>query len=764
MSFKRKLIVSLVASLLAQQAFAEDAKNIKSKEVSLDVVTVKGILPDRLESVPGSFAVVDQKEMKERQPFSVKEALNNVPGVNFVTAEDPMSFALNIGIRGMDPRRTARTLLMEDGMPLHLAPYGDPSAHYSTPMDRVDRIEVVKGSGQILYGPQTVGGMINFVTKPVPRNGFAGSATAIFGNNDFNSQHLNLGTGNEVGGFMIDAIKKKGDGVRKNHNFDIEEYTLKGEIDLTDRHTLKTKLGYYKEDSNVSETGLGSLDYAQDKFQAPTGANDRFQHERKSIQLQHIFKIDEAMKLSTNAYYIDSWRSSFRQTDTAGGWDDDVDGSDGFTKLDMCGDGTRLASDSPNTCGGRHRPRSYHVWGVEPRLDFSHKLFGLENDTVIGLRYHEEKIKRNQYRSDDPTIINNLGWGIANGGNASDVGELGQHRESLRHKVESKAAYVQNTFHVGDWALTPGLRIEDYKVTQTILRAGSELINSDGSDTVGGDGLGLSGSKNQTQLLPGFGVAWNGIANTTIFSGVHRGFSPPRPDRDLAKVGGLYPLDKTTPELSTNFELGARSKYFKGVSFESTLFHTKFDDIVVKGASGTYQNGGEAQMTGLEFAGRVDFGEIYNTPHNFYTTASYTNLFTAKFKKDGPDADDGITAGQRLAYAPKHLVSLNFGYQHPVGFNARIGADHVSKQEPDAYTKGTLFLDAAEASLAGYGGTIPSYTLFNASASFKPVGSKFTYFMSGHNLTDREYLASRVDGMFVGRGRQVFGGVRFDFN
>jgi Fe(3+) dicitrate transport protein len=47
--------------------------------------------------------------------------------------------------------------------------------------------------------------------------------------------------------------------------------------------------------------------------------------------------------------------------------------------------------------------------------------------------------------------------------------------------------------------------------------------------------------------------------------------------------------------------------------------------------------------------------------------------------------------------------------------------------------------------------------------NFKPVNSQFTYFLSGHNLTDREYLASRVDGMFVGRGRQIFGGVRFDF-
>jgi Fe(3+) dicitrate transport protein len=53
--------------------------------------------------------------------------------------------------------------------------------------------------------------------------------------------------------------------------------------------------------------------------------------------------------------------------------------------------------------------------------------------------------------------------------------------------------------------------------------------------------------------------------------------------------------------------------------------------------------------------------------------------------------------------------------------------------------------------------------LLNASVNFKPVGTKTTYFLSGYNLADREYLATRVDGMAVGRGRMVFGGLRYDF-
>ncbi len=302
-NLKLKAIPAIVS--IAMMAIS---MQIQAEEIALDKVEVSGILPDRLESVPGSFNVVDEEALIERRPFTVREALNNVPGVNIV-GEDAFVLAPNIGIRGLDPRRTSRTLLLEDGMPLFLAPYGDPSAHYSTPLQRVQRIEVVKGSGQILYGPQTIGGMINFVTKPVPTNGFAGSVQASAGNNDFTGLHANVGYGNEQGGIMFDALQNKGDGIRDNHEFDVEEYTLKGQLNLTDRQTLILKTSYYKEDSNVSETGLGEIDYNNDKFQAPTGNNDRFEHTRKSLQLQHIFKFDETMKLSTQAYYADSYRS-----------------------------------------------------------------------------------------------------------------------------------------------------------------------------------------------------------------------------------------------------------------------------------------------------------------------------------------------------------------------------------------------------------------------------------------------------------------------
>ena len=215
-----------------------------------DKVVVKGILPDKLETVPGSFTVVDEEELTARRPFSIQEALNTVPGIHIV-GEVASGMKVNIGVRGLNPRRTSRTLMMEDGMPIMLAPYGDPSNHYFTPLDRVERIEVVKGSGQILYGPQTVGGMINFVTRPVPTEGFKGSVSVMAGNNNFSGAHVNMGYGDTWGGVMLDVINRKGDGIRKDESFEINDVTLKTQFNLTDTQTLIAKASWFEESLGI---------------------------------------------------------------------------------------------------------------------------------------------------------------------------------------------------------------------------------------------------------------------------------------------------------------------------------------------------------------------------------------------------------------------------------------------------------------------------------------------------------------------------------
>jgi Fe(3+) dicitrate transport protein len=369
----------------------------------------------------------------------------------------------------------------------------------------------------------------------------------------------------------------------------------------------------------------------------------------------------------------------------------------------------------------------------------------MENETVVGFRYHEERIDRKKYTFNP------------------DFTATAAEDERLKVNVKAMAAYAQNTFLSGDWAVTPGVRFERISYDKTLYEAG-----------VFEDSL----KHSKSLVLPGLGVAWNGLSSTTVFAGVHKGFAPPRPDRDM-EADVILP---TRPETSITSEFGVRTSALKSGSVEATLFNMDISDLVVQ-SGGIFRNAGRAQHTGIELAGRLNSGELlFDQRNNLFMSVSYTNLFTAKFKQDGTVAGEGedgygtYAAGNRLPYAPKHMLTLNLSYERPDGWRGRIGVTHLSRQfantqnyrgvSPEGYTGDDIDLgggDEARQDREGLFGEIPALTLANASLSYSPVGEKTTWFATVENLTDRRYFNSRTNGLQPGRPRMVFVGVRYSF-
>ena len=716
----KTLIATAVLSIFSGSIAAQDAR----KETSLPAITVTGtsILPSSVENLPGSYSVMTREQIEARNPFSIIETIREIPGLH-VVAEDVAGTHLNIGLRGLNPRRSSRTLMLEDGAPtVFFAPYGDPSAHYSTPIERIERIEVLKGSGQILYGPQTMGGMINFVTRPVPTNGTAGSVKITGGNNGYYDGHFNVGSGTENGGFMVDVLKKRGDGIRAEHQFDLQDVALKGQYKISRDQRITGKYSNFQEDSLFSETGLTATEYLSTRyrgtFDAAADAAERFTMKRNTAQVIHEWDLNTDMKLTTQFYYSKTNRASRRSRE--------------FEENDDTGAYEMFKGEYAV------RPRTYEFFGIEPKLEVKHNSFGLQNQAVIGFRYHNEDIDRKKYTLD----------GSLYGTQEGD--------ERLTARVKALSYYAQNTFFAGDWSFTPGLRLEDITSKKRYYEGANFAFDN-----------ALETSK--LQALPGFGFTWNGLKTSTVFGGIHRGFAPPRPDRDM---NGDSLLQRVTPELSTTTELGIRSSVLQSGYVESTLFNMDISDIVVQTNNGSlFRNEGKAQHTGFEVAGKINFGELIGKRNNYYASVSYTNLFVAKFKNTGEvggEGEDGYgsyTAGNRLPYAPKHTLALNLSYEDQQGFIGRVGVTHISKQfaNTDNY-RGTSAAGYCQAGdECGLFGEIPSLTLVNASMSYSPKGQKVTYFVSGENLSDKKYFSARTNGLQPGRGRMVFAGIRYSF-
>src|SRR5690554_3365737 len=198
-----------------------------SKPILLQEVTVLGIEPDEIEAVPGSVAVVSQKELQIRKPMSANEALRDVPGLH-VQAEEGAGLRQNIGIRGLNPSRGRQVLIMEDGAPIAIGPYGEPEMYFVPPIERIERIEILKGSGSILYGPQTIGGVINYVT-PRPPEEFELKLEGRGGNLGYGMGQVSVGDTLGQVGYLFSAMHSQFGGHR---GVDAKQTDVTGKVEM----------------------------------------------------------------------------------------------------------------------------------------------------------------------------------------------------------------------------------------------------------------------------------------------------------------------------------------------------------------------------------------------------------------------------------------------------------------------------------------------------------------------------------------------------
>lgn len=712
-------LLCMALTAVSVHAQSGNADAVDAPMIAGGVVTVRDILPDALEAVPGSTFTLSEKDLEAQRPFTVVEALRTSPGIN-VVGEDAFGLNLNVGMRGLNPRRSSRTMMLEDGAPIHLAPYGDPASHYSPPMERVGRIDVLRGSGQIVHGPQTVGGVINLVSKPVPRQLEASGGLSV-GNRSFRSAHASVGSGGEWGGLAIDVLHKQGDGTREKHKHEVNDVSLRGELDLNAAHSVFFKLSSQRARSNITEAGLDQARYSANPYANPFN-NDVFEFERDAAQAIYRWQPRDGLRVSTNVYYQKVFRASYRQID------DSTDEMTANAATGCTGAARRDYENFADRCGNKMRPRTFEFYGIEPRLDVTFDAFGVRHEAIAGLRLHNEDVTRQRYNGLTPNARENSPGTV--------------FRDSNEIDTQASSFFVQNTAFIGDWTVTPGVRVERIKTTNRALRRNNAEVNA-------------SRTTEDDEVLPGIGVTWFGLEGTTVFAGVHKGFAPSRPDANLDPLDSTYV--PVSPEKSTNYELGFRTELRHGIHLEATLFHIDFENQIVSGSSvglpQTFANAGKTRHAGLELGSRIDLGAVNSAFSNLYATVGYTNLYTAQFDSNINSGGQNIN-GNRLPYAPRHMLNLGVGYQAGK-LNARLGVEYISKQFSDDQ-------ETVAGSANGRTGLIPSQTTVNFNVNYRISDHGSTFFFNVSNLMDKKNIVSRVDGLFVGRPRTIVMGLRWN--
>jgi Fe(3+) dicitrate transport protein len=668
------------------------------------------------ERIPGSIEIIDSRTLEISRVFTTSEALRKVAGVN-VRDEEGFGLRPNIGIRGVNPTRSSKVLLLEDGIPLTFAPYGDNASYYHPPIDRFDSIEVLKGSGQILYGPTTVAGVINYIT-PAPPERSAGSVKLVGGNRDYFNGSLNWGTTWRGTGFLFDYTRKQGRGARDNNRFGLNDFNFKSVTSLTNKQALTLRGNYYGEDSKVSYSGLTEAEYRVNPRQNPF-LNDRFYGDRFGASATHAYVFNPNVNLTTNLYTSYFKRHWWRQSSNSNERPNDA----------TCGGLANLNS----TCGNQGRLRKYQNYGIDPRLNLRYSFLGFSNETDLGARAHFEVQDRRQLNGRTPDARNGL------------------LVEDNERRNQAYSAFIQNRFVRGDLAIIPGVRVE---------RVFFDRVNRLN---------GRMGSTHLTEIIPGIGIVYSPASKLTFFGGLHRGFAPPRTEDIISNTGGTIDLD---PELSWNIEAGLRSRPLSGVTLDATVFRMDYENQLIPQsvAQGTsvLTNGGETLHQGFEFTGQVSSRELFGFAHNFYLRSAYTYLPYAKFtgrRFSNLSVIDltgrrvtynELITGNRLPYAPEHLLTSAVGYSHPRGLDAFLESVYVSRQL-------TNNLNRPIPARNGQTDLIPSYTIWNGALNYHMESLRSTLFVTVKNIFDKTYIVDRTRGILPGAPRLVQAGVKVNF-
>ena len=178
--------------------------------------------------------------IKKIAPTSSNEVFRKVPGLNVVD-EEGAGLRLNVGVRGLDPDRSRNVLMLEDGIPIALNPYGEPEMYFTPAIEKMSRIEVLKGSGQILFGPQTIGGVVNMITADPPEQSTS-QLRIRTGSGGYLSTYASHGSTHGRIGYLVSYLNKRADNMGPTR-FNLNDISTKLRMRLSDRSTLGIKLG-----------------------------------------------------------------------------------------------------------------------------------------------------------------------------------------------------------------------------------------------------------------------------------------------------------------------------------------------------------------------------------------------------------------------------------------------------------------------------------------------------------------------------------------
>lgn len=742
---KGLLMTALICGNVLWGGTAVHAEDIQEYNLDEMVVTATRTMK-QIQEVPSSVSVVTAKDIQERNIKAVPEALQTLPGV-YVSQSPSYGSAGDVEIRGFSSKNI---LVLLDGAVMNSA-HNNEVQWEMLPVENIERIEVVKGSGSSLYGGRAVGAVINIITKTQKEKGAHANIVLNYGSNNTwkKAAYVDVKANDKVS-FGVGYENRKSDGY-KNYLYTANASAIKSDTKLNgtldkvpeqangkyilggrgdkawenENFTANVKYNFdenkslkytftktestYKYGtpwttlySNGKPVFSGNYDLGNGKYLAPSLSSSYLGYDGLKKSDTHTLSYnDDENKLSVNFGFLDIKRNGYSTPSGAKDINWNGTGSDSFY------------------------PSKTYNFDVQKAWENLGK-----HTVVVGANYRQESFEQYGYSL--------LHW---RDHGSIDTSKYNNGLQSTNQgKDKNYALFVQDEYKFSDpVTMYVGVRYDKYK-------------KMDGKTTAYDSKTGaLTYSKEHdeasySEISPKIAFNFKEDENTSYFVSYGHAFNPPplyQVYRGAVSTSSYQANPDLEPETSDTFEVGMKKKLSEKTNFGISLFRVDTDDKIV-GATFTdaagkqtkkYANFDKETRKGVEFELNHAFDDNWKTYFN-YTWQQ------GRLKQDTVPGTN-LKASSTPLDVPKHLLHAGVNYTNKA-WNALLECQYVSERNTSDKVTGEY-------------GSEDAFFIVNTSINYD-IAKNTTLQFAINNLFDKEFYCS---DMTPGRTYSV--GLRYSF-
>jgi Fe(3+) dicitrate transport protein len=657
---------------------------------------------ERLDSIQGTYIYSGKKteviKLNSRDAALTekfgRQIFAKVPGV-FVYDMDGTGNQLNISTRGLDPHRGWEFNIRKDGIITNSDMYGYPASHYNMPMEAVDRIELVRGTGSLQYGAQ-FGGMLNYVSKqPDSTRVIAFESINTVGSfglvSTFNAISGTLGK------FQYSAWynKKSSDGYRRNSRSKYEAQNVTLYYHPTANLTIKAEWTRSVYNTQLAGALTDAMFEADPKM--ATRARNYYSPDIHIPSLHLDWKLGTDTRLSFSSSALLGSRNSVM-----------------FDKAANIADTINLlTNDYNNRQVDKDR---FNSFTSELRLLQSYNLIGLKSSFAGGVQFMDNDLHRRQ-----------LGVGTTGFDYDLNLATPGWGRD-MYFKTKNLAVFIENK-----WQLLPRLSINTGIRTEIGKTNMGGIINNYPENDI------PNTIKHQFPII-GVNAQYQLNKDIDIYTGWSQAYRPVI-FKDIIPASTFELVDKQLKDAKGyNFEGGIRGKagfLSWDISYFQLQYNNRLGSVAQTNAAGDLTiyktNIGNSLNKGVELFTEANFPIGAKSNLTLFTATTYMH---ARYQNASirSGLTNTVVSGNKVESVPEWqsrngitLKTLNFSISALYSYTGETFADAINTITPT--------VNAAS-------GLVPSYGLLDFNGNIR-LSKALKLGLNISNVLDKKYFTKR---------------------